>query len=195
MNEIEQRIRRGLDVEVPVSPDAMLGAAATGVRQYRRRRTTLAMTGAAATVALAIVVGVSLADDSSRPAPPKPIETPKKVSTPPSPGYQLDDLETDGTSLYLTTHRCPVAPVAGRCTPKDGFQGSAGPAEKAYPVALWRYAETSWERIGVPGADSFADMVALPGGLMFVPRKEAGSRETTGPLRVSVDGGRTWQSW
>jgi hypothetical protein len=141
MSTIEERLRDGLRAEVPVSADAMIDAAVAGVRRHRRRRTTGIVTGAVAAVTLAVVAGVTLAGGGSQqPQPPKPIETPKeKVSTPPSSASWFDDLETDGTTLYVTTHRCPTAVRAGRCEIRDGFWNGRPPAaKKAYAVTLLR---------------------------------------------------------
>lgn len=110
----------------------------------------------------------------------------------PSPSDWLAELETDGTALYLTTHDCPGRVDAGHCT----FRGNFPPPMKAYPVTPWRYADGTWEKLSQPGVfSSYAEMMALPGGLMFVPRDPDSGGSATGPLRVSLDEGRTWDDW
>jgi hypothetical protein len=196
MSAIEERIRQGLDVEVSVSADAMLDAAAAGVRQRRRRRTTAIVVGsvaAVAVVAVAIVAGGASPHRKSEPPP--PIKTPEVEVTPALSDW-FADLESDGTTLYLTTHRCPGKVSTGHCTPKEGFWNGRAPAPmKAYPVTLWRYADTTWERLGSPGVSSYAEMKALPDGLVFVPRNPETQGDARGPLRVSLDRGETWADW
>jgi hypothetical protein len=107
----------------------------------------------------------------------------------------LADLEPAGASLYVTSHSCPGQVVAGLCTVQSDFYHA--PPLKAYPVTLWRYADGRWEDLGQPGVFSYAAMMRFPGGLLFVSRTHSEERgyRVTGPLRVSSDEGRTWQSW
>jgi hypothetical protein len=145
-------------------------------------------------IGIALVLGLASCEgDTDReasgparvaPSDPAPIE--------PSPTDWLSDLETDGTSLYLTTHDCPGRVRSGNCTIKGDFP----PRMKAYPLTPWRYADGRWERLSQPGVfSSYAEMSVLPGGLMFVPQDPSTGRNPTGPLRVSLDEGRTWEDW
>ena len=114
-------------------------------------------------------------------------------STGPAPSEWLSDLEDAGTALYVSTHSCPGQVTAGVCTIKPEPAGQL----KAFPLTLWRYADGNWQDLGQPGVFSFTTMQALPGGLLFVPltdNAEAGGMPT-GPLRVSVDEGKTWADW
>jgi hypothetical protein len=85
--------------------------------------------------------------------------------------------------------------AAGLCTVQSDFDHA--PFLKAFPLTLWRYADGRWEDLGQPGVFSYAEMMGLPGGLLFVPRthSEAAGFQITGPLQVSSDEGRTWESW
>ncbi|HTL24147.1 MAG TPA: sialidase family protein [Mycobacteriales bacterium] len=117
------------------------------------------------------------------------------ASTGPSAREWLADLEPVGASLYVTSHSCPGKVAAGLCTVQAAF-GNVPPL-KAFPLTLWRYTDERWEDLGQPGVFSYAEMMRVPGGLLFVPRThtEAAGFQTTGPLRLSLDEGRTWESW
>jgi hypothetical protein len=113
----------------------------------------------------------------------------------PSPGDWLAGVATDGTALYVTSHACPGQVAAGVCTVlTDPIVGV--PIPRDYPLSLWSYADGRWVDRGRPGVSSRSDMKALPGGLLFVPRREdPADSGPTGPLRVSLDAGRTWADW
>jgi len=231
MSSIEERIRRGLDVETFVSADALLDLLPAGVRRRRRRRTAALVAGAAAAV-IAVVTVTSLATSPGRTAqlPLPPVQTPKSDEAPsvsPSVTDWFVDVATDGSTLYATSHACParvwnghepLAPAAGirtpsagksgRCTPEDvtywPYNEQGDPPERPLPVTVWRFAGAGWERLGSPGVDSSAQMLALPGGLVFVPWDAGANRRsgdetvtgtTGGSLRVSADRGETWVDW
>ena len=119
---------------------------------------------------------------------------PLTVTGRPAPTDWLSDLESDGRSLYVTAHRCPGQVQQGACTFEGGLQRrKLGPR----PVALWRYTDGQWVGLGRPGVDSDAELQSFRGGLLFVRWHPDSSMfgSLTGPLRVSVDEGRTWQDW
>jgi hypothetical protein len=145
---------------------------------------------------LSLVLGVTACGSGKGGAAPAPTATSPgaadgPVSTGPSPREWLVKLYADGPSLYLTSHSCPGQVAAGRCTiPGDVHFWS----EKAFPLRLWRYADGGWHDLGPPGVFSYADLKVQRGRLVFVPRTGYGE-SSTGPLRVSLDAGRTWIDW
>jgi hypothetical protein len=193
MNAIEGRIRRGLDVDVIVSADEMLGSAVAGVRRRRRRRAA----GVALATVAAVVVGVVAGNavPKHHAAPVVPVERPK-VRVQPSQAVWYSGIATDGTTLYFASHRCPDSVVAGRCTYPSSFTETVAQDEH-FPVVLWRYADGRWDRLGAPGVSDHAQMTALPGGLLLVPEVYITDRGTfvVGPLRISLDRGESWVDW
>lgn len=150
-------------------------------------------------VGLALVLGLAACGSgkgaaTASTATPSPASGEPASSGPP-PSEWLSDLDADGSSLYLTSHSCPGQVAAGQCTLQSDFRLPT--RIKPFPVTLWRYADGSWENLGEPGVFSTADMKVLAGGLMFVPRTDDGSSGglPTGPLRVSLDEGKTWDDW
>jgi hypothetical protein len=112
-----------------------------------------------------------------------------------APSYWLVGLVTDGTALYLAATACPGQVTAGICTVMTTFDDDV-PDPGPVPLALWSYAHGRWEGLGQPGVSSHSDMQALPGGLLFVPRwEDPADSSPAGPLRVSLDAGRTWDDW
>jgi hypothetical protein len=146
---------------------------------------------------LSLLLAVTACGTGKEAAKPSPTTTPspasgETVSPGPSAREWLTDLDTDGTSLYVTSHSCPRQVEAGVCT----IKGSTSPERlKAFPLTLWRYTGGRWEDLGQPGVFSYSDMTVLPGGFMFAPLTEPHGGAVIGPLRVSVDDGATWADW
>ena len=147
-------------------------------------------------VGLAVVLGVTACGSGKKAATPAPTAsstTGAPASSPgPSPRDWLDRVHSDGTTLYVTSHSCPGKVAAGFCT-ISGFTRKL----KAFPLTLWRYTDGSWEDLGQPGVFSYSDLKVGPGRLVFVPFNEhpSAGRVVTGPLRVSLDAGKTWGDW
>jgi hypothetical protein len=149
-------------------------------------------------VGLSLVLGVTACASGKGAATSRPTTTATPgapAATGPTAREWLADIAPVGASLYVTSHSCPGQVAAGICTVQADFGGV--PELKAFPLTLWRYTDERWEDLGQPGVFSYAEMMGLPGGLLFVPRThtEAAGFQTTGPLRVSSDEGRTWESW
>jgi hypothetical protein len=193
MSATEDRIRRGLDADVLVSADEMLGAALLGIRRRRRRQVVTVAVATVAAVVLGVVAGTAPHDRTSKT--PVPVELPK-VKVEPSRLDWYSGIATDGTTLYLASHRCPGSVVAGLCTYPSNFSDAVS-LDKAFPVVLWRYTDGGWERLGSAGVTDLGAMVAFPGGLLLMPAVNIPDQATywVGPLRMSLDRGTTWVDW
>jgi hypothetical protein len=147
-------------------------------------------------VGLAVVLGVSACGSGKKNATPAATasSTTAAPASSPGPGPQdwLDRVHSDGRTLYVTSHSCPGKVAAGFCT-ISGFTRKL----KAFPLTLWRYTDGSWEDLGQPGVFSYSDLEVLRDVLVFVPRTDSPSSggAATGPLRVSLDAGKTWNDW